>query len=113
AAVVSVFCSSRRRRTISARDWSSDVCSSDLFPTPRTRPRPHHTDYGSDKTDTKRCHMYCLLTPKRRWLPYTVPTPCRSYWTLLRSEERRVGTGARVGRGAGRSDDSEHPYAGT
>src|SRR5699024_11431144 len=26
----SVFCSRRRRHTISKRDWSSDVCSSDL-----------------------------------------------------------------------------------
>src|SRR5699024_11927442 len=26
------FFSSRRRHTISKRDWSSDVCSSDLFP---------------------------------------------------------------------------------
>src|SRR5207247_4967771 len=25
-----LFCSGRRRHTISARDWSSDVCSSDL-----------------------------------------------------------------------------------
>src|SRR6266536_5205464 len=27
---ISVFFSSRRRHTISTRDWSSDVCSSDL-----------------------------------------------------------------------------------
>src|SRR6266496_5588133 len=30
-AVVLFFFSSRRRHTISLRDWSSDVCSSDLF----------------------------------------------------------------------------------
>src|SRR3989440_9038850 len=29
------FFSSRRRHTRSDRDWSSDVCSSDLMPTPR------------------------------------------------------------------------------
>src|SRR5699024_11296428 len=28
------FCSSRRRHTRSKRDWSSDVCSSDLFVVP-------------------------------------------------------------------------------
>src|SRR5438067_8885217 len=30
AATISFFFSSRRRHTISKRDWSSDVCSSDL-----------------------------------------------------------------------------------
>src|SRR5207249_8409885 len=29
---IDFFFSSRRRHTISKRDWSSDVCSSDLFP---------------------------------------------------------------------------------
>src|SRR5690625_283971 len=31
ANIISVFSSSRRRHTIWPRDWSSDVCSSDLF----------------------------------------------------------------------------------
>src|SRR5699024_11665818 len=31
-----LFFSSRRRHTRSKRDWSSDVCSSDLTPTPST-----------------------------------------------------------------------------
>src|SRR2546421_6553162 len=31
------FFSSRRRHTRSDRDWSSDVCSSDLLPRPRVR----------------------------------------------------------------------------
>src|SRR6266496_6439961 len=35
--LVFFFFSSRRRHTRSLRDWSSDVCSSDL---PRRRPRP-------------------------------------------------------------------------
>src|SRR6266542_4014558 len=36
------FCSSRRRHTRCYRDWSSDVCSSDLFEreVERLRPRP-------------------------------------------------------------------------
>src|SRR5690606_40798664 len=33
------FFSSRRRHTRFSRDWSSDVCSSDLFSTPGTAPR--------------------------------------------------------------------------
>src|SRR5690606_5771007 len=32
------FFSSRRRHTRFSRDWSSDVCSSDLFPTPGSPP---------------------------------------------------------------------------
>src|SRR6266849_7396093 len=35
-----VFCASRRRHTISTRDWSSDVCSSDL--PRRSRGGPWH-----------------------------------------------------------------------
>src|SRR5690554_7451103 len=35
------FFSSRRRHTRCGRDWSSDVCSSDLFGSART-PRDHH-----------------------------------------------------------------------
>src|SRR5207247_6375182 len=39
-----VFASSRSRHTISTRDWSSDVCSSDLAPgaTRVTAPCPHY-----------------------------------------------------------------------
>src|SRR2546422_7415690 len=37
------FFSSRRRHTRCSRDWSSDVCSSDLLSHPRPRiPLPHH-----------------------------------------------------------------------
>src|SRR5207302_2831536 len=34
------FFSSRRRHTRFSRDWSSDVCSSDLFRFPRSGPPP-------------------------------------------------------------------------
>src|SRR6266536_5958794 len=34
------FFSSRRRHTRSTRDWSSDVCSSDLLPRPSPPPLP-------------------------------------------------------------------------
>src|SRR5437868_10063004 len=36
------FFSSRRRHTRSKRDWSSDVCSSDLDPAPAQRHGPGH-----------------------------------------------------------------------
>src|SRR6266536_4218204 len=37
------FVSRRRRHTISTRDWSSDVCSSDLRKGDRDEPRPGST----------------------------------------------------------------------
>src|SRR5438105_11779817 len=36
------FFSSRRRHTRSTRDWSSDVCSSDLSRPLQVQPAPHH-----------------------------------------------------------------------
>src|SRR5437868_11771233 len=59
------FFSSRRRHTRSKRDWSSDVCSSDLNPRPRARSR----------ISTRLQHSLC-------------DRPCAS---ARRSEERRVG----------------------
>src|SRR5438067_6801756 len=41
----SFFFSSRRRHTRSKRDWSSDVCSSDLFALPRLIAAQRHTHY--------------------------------------------------------------------
>src|SRR5690349_25104172 len=38
---MSFFFSSRRRHTISLRDWSSDVCSSDLLCGPTVYKTPH------------------------------------------------------------------------
>src|SRR2546421_4512296 len=47
------FFSSRRRHTISDRDWSSDVCSSDLGAAvrDRARDRPQGYDAGGDRRD--------------------------------------------------------------
>src|SRR5439155_7575630 len=41
------FFSSRRRHTRWPRDWSSDVCSSDLAPPSRTRPAFIKDPYGN------------------------------------------------------------------
>src|SRR5699024_11802631 len=40
--LASFFFSSRRRHTRSKRDWSSDVCSSDLLVDNTTNPHDHH-----------------------------------------------------------------------
>src|SRR5699024_11998606 len=70
--IFSFFFSSRRRHTSSKRDWSSDVCSSDLY----TQPYPHFP-----------CHAQYLLI--------VLAIPLNHH----RSEERRVGKEGRFRRG--------------
>src|SRR5699024_11249790 len=79
--VLFFFFSSRRRHTRSKRDWSSDVCSSDLprWPWPKRWP--------ASAAGTRR------RLPKTCWPPPAPPPP---RWSLRpnalgRSEERRVG----------------------
>src|SRR5206468_6125535 len=78
------FFSSTRRHTRSDRDWSSDVCSSDLprIWTPRHR-RPRRA---------LPAHRLLLLRLRRR----QPRAPQRWSETTLRSEERRVGKGCRA-----------------
>src|SRR5690606_41136771 len=68
------FFSSRRRHTRFSRDWSSDVCSSDL----------RHTAYfgGGGRAEVERQLGYLLCRDK---------TPRGLTQTDERSEERRVG----------------------
>src|SRR5256884_5001976 len=85
------FFSSRRRHTRCSRDWSSDVCSSDLTP----------NETPSQKARCKRQKLLLGLLRRRR-----APTTCRrsrfpgeaprhklaaALGPPLRSEERRVG----------------------
>src|SRR5206468_7079280 len=65
--VLVFFFSSRRRHTRSDRDWSSDVCSSDL------RRAPFSSGY---------------LANRPSWSQVSTPDCCRLH---NRSEERRVG----------------------
>src|SRR5207247_3056265 len=54
------FVSSRRRHTRSTRDWSSDVCSSDLVQERNLR------DYGVPRLeDIPELHLKLLSTPNR------------------------------------------------
>src|SRR5207249_9574719 len=96
------FFSSRRRHTISKRDWSSDVCSSDL---------PVTVTHGTNQvvgTETQ-----AILDGFAAELSSTGPPPRPALWdgctaqriarvlrqTLGRSEERRVGKEGRSGGG--------------
>src|SRR5437870_9038076 len=53
------FFSSRRRHTRWPRDWSSDVCSSDLLPggDERGRRRPDHPAERDVSLDQRRCQL--------------------------------------------------------
>src|SRR5438105_11990598 len=82
------FFSSRRRHTRSTRDWSSDVCSSDLS-------RIYIVDTKPDPTQAK---IHKIIEPKEVFKktgysrPHTVHRgPEGIYVSTLRSEERRVG----------------------
>src|SRR5215471_21176464 len=70
--MISFFFSSRRRHTRSLRDWSSDVCSSDLA-----------EEYQGIAFPTRR--LYASASPMGPWV------------TMTRSEERRVGKGVDLG----------------
>src|SRR3712207_9560311 len=66
------FFSSRRRHTRYWRDWSSDVCSSDLL---------------HSLTESQRAVLLALCRPFKHGSAYAVPTTNQQ----IRSEERRVG----------------------
>src|SRR5699024_11802384 len=82
-----LFLSSRRRHTRSKRDWSSDVCSSDLGLSQRWLANPLHrgTVLGQSPLQSFRAFSPSLLSAKiiQRY----------GQWATLanRSEERRVG----------------------
>src|SRR5690349_24966680 len=75
------FFSSRRRHTRSLRDWSSDVCSSDL--TGAADPDPGRLRGGPGPYGHGRLRAYLLRAVR--------PLVRRLHDHRLRSEERRVG----------------------
>src|SRR5437868_10141322 len=89
---VNIFFSSRRRHTRSKRDWSSDVCSSDLRSQLRRR-RPSQARQARLERRTAACgapagHSMNVSQRARIELPEHVPPVFEVY---VRSEERRVG----------------------
>src|SRR5699024_12876402 len=82
------FFSSRRRHTISKRDWSSDVCSSDLalaHQAYKTGKLDNLTDNQVDNLDFLEKFGYIELTPKE------TNKGIKTVRAISRSEERRVG----------------------
>src|SRR5699024_11287720 len=98
-----VFFSSRRRHTRSKRDWSSDVCSSDL-------PHPLMQSMTRKETSSVRYCTNCrrsVLSSTRYTSKYlqrvknSKAAPCLYFKTRRRSEERRVGKEYRARRERG------------
>src|SRR5690606_40439979 len=90
AGAVLFFFSSRRRHTRFSRDWSSDVCSSDLRPGRRQalrlrRPRGHR---GGGQRVSRR---------GRRSEERRVGKECRSRWSPHHREKREGGAGVLCG----------------
>src|SRR5690606_40263655 len=87
------FFSSRRRHTRFSRDWSSDVCSSDLVYGP-TEARAHNTQKLSDFEFVFNLSLDEETTQlELRGPQQSIDLGVRShhYLMLQRSEERRVG----------------------
>src|SRR5690606_40001365 len=83
------FFSSRRRHTRFSRDWSSDVCSSDLRGRPRASPprkRQPTVRPVSPGAPAMPLRARCAGEPPLPPPPH--PLPCEAH---RRSEERRVG----------------------
>src|SRR5690625_7366153 len=80
------FFSSRRRHTRWPRDWSSDVCSSDLVCRVQQGVVAKHQS-GVEKTSGPK--------PWMKYFLWTYNACCRLFtdifYTVVRSEERRVG----------------------
>src|SRR5207249_8985824 len=97
--------SSRRRHTRSKRDWSSDVCSSDLqrmfasgvpcglSPLGGRLGFHHPTSCVLCPGNKNQHERRCFYPPHRKRSLHAISTR----GTANRSEERRVGKGGRVG----------------
>src|SRR5690606_39691938 len=84
------FFSSRRRHTRFSRDWSSDVCSSDLMVGLESVPEEARKLMRSIKATP-------LQTFRKVSLPHALPVIFAGVKAALRSEERRVGKECRAG----------------
>src|SRR5699024_11928792 len=105
--IYSFFFSSRRRHTRSKRDWSSDVCSSDLYPN-ETAEQFEETLTLYDEVAFE--HAYTYIYSQRDGTPAAkmkdnVPleekkSRLQQLNKKVRSEERRVGKESRSRRSA-------------
>src|SRR5207245_3681276 len=88
------FFSSRRRHTSCYRDWSSDVCSSDLLL--RVTPRRGHTPFGTPGRGFNWNQLAGIMERETGFEPATLALARRCSTTELfppRSQEKRNYTG--------------------
>src|SRR5206468_4566758 len=85
------FFSSRRRHTRSDRDWSSDVCSSDLASVARSRKRRVVRSGVAGERGVTRDVSTPTLDALSAGAPTSVARSKVIAKSSLRSEERRVG----------------------
>src|SRR5699024_11665084 len=98
--------SSRRRHTRSKRDWSSDVCSSDLTLAARGRPHKILTWHDYALAPGEVTTLVYRVRPSGHTSAIRATTRARTWRALapnlthqeLRSEERRVGKEGRPDR---------------
>src|SRR5207249_5838264 len=95
------FFSSRRRHTSSKRDWSSDVCSSDLV-TRFVNPASRAARLMIDHAPTRDRGVPRAL---RNTSPRPLPLSRRGRISRARSEERRVGEEGRARGSRGRGGE--------
>src|SRR5699024_11464292 len=102
------FFSSRRRHTRSKRDWSSDVCSSDLGEGVRAQRGQLFTSGIGLSQQLFRLLIVLFRTAHIERLDLWVLVQCR-FDGVLRSEERRVGKEWRSGQGHYRAEARDKP----
>src|SRR5690606_39999748 len=101
--------SSRRRHTRFSRDWSSDVCSSDLHARITQLSEEHGVIEGLSRGELpigERVAIIpnhaCLVSNLHDYLIAIRAGTVEAVWRVARSEERRVGKGGRLEWRAGR-----------
>src|SRR5699024_11830354 len=95
------FFSSRRRHTRSKRDWSSDVCSSDLrSPCPRSTTCPARTLCGRSRLRLRslddRLTAAAVTVPGSRWPSLVLGATLKKRRTLLLEEVSMFDTDAEL-----------------
>src|SRR5699024_12098585 len=87
--------SSRRRHTRSKRDWSSDVCSSDLLVIPLAIALTVYTPWPTNWIIADHPAQLLIGAVIIAGAVVAITAPKRFMAVLMRSEERRVGKGWR------------------
>src|SRR5213075_3358738 len=92
---------------ITRRDWSSDVCSSDLFEAflcCQPADAQHHKlvrgniEGTSDRSEERRVGKECALLCRSRLLPYhSKKKKALNCWRAVREQQRVVGVAAQSG----------------